>query len=57
MDRQTSEPLNFRSAPRCGAKNRGGGPCRRVVSRVFRTFDLAERRPALAQAVVVPFIC
>jgi hypothetical protein len=28
-----------------------------VVSRVFRTFGLAERRPALAQAVMAPLIC
>ena len=28
-----------------------------VVSRVFRTFGLAEQRPALAQAVMAPLIC
>jgi hypothetical protein len=28
-----------------------------VVSRIFRTFDWAERRPALAQAVTAPLIC
>jgi transposase-like protein len=29
----------------------------RVVSRLFRTFGLAERRPALAYAVMAPLIC
>src|SRR5262249_25270308 len=29
----------------------------RVVSRLFRTFGLAERRPALAHAVMAPLIC
>jgi transposase InsO family protein len=29
----------------------------RVVSRIFRTFGLAERRPALAHAVMAPLIC
>jgi TolB-like protein len=29
----------------------------KVVSSVFRTFDRAERRPALAQAVMAPLIC
>src|SRR5258708_15569029 len=28
-----------------------------VVSRFFRTFGLAERRPALAHAVMAPLIC
>jgi hypothetical protein len=28
----------------------------RVVSRIFRTFGLAERRPALAHAVTAPLI-
>jgi hypothetical protein len=28
-----------------------------VVSRLFRTFGLAERRPALAYAVMAPLIC
>ena len=28
-----------------------------VVSRIFRTFGLAERRPALAHAVMAPLIC
>src|SRR5262249_25467465 len=28
-----------------------------VVSRVFRTFSLAERHPALAHAVMAPLIC
>ena len=28
-----------------------------VVSRLFRTFGLAERRPALAHAVMAPLIC
>jgi hypothetical protein len=30
---------------------------RLVVSRLFRTFGLAERRPALAYAVMAPLIC
>ena len=34
--------------------HRGGRP---HMSRVFRTFGLAERRPALAQAVTAPLIC
>src|SRR5258708_1640787 len=29
----------------------------KVVSRLFRTFGLAERRPALAYAVMAPLIC
>jgi hypothetical protein len=29
----------------------------KVVSRIFRTFGLAERRPALAHAVTAPLIC
>src|SRR5262249_46212797 len=29
----------------------------RVVSRIFRTFRLAERDPALAHAVMAPLIC
>jgi hypothetical protein len=28
-----------------------------VVSRIFRTFGLAERHPALAHAVMAPLIC
>src|SRR5215510_4428978 len=28
-----------------------------VVSRIFRTFSLAERHPALAHAVMAPLIC
>jgi|RhiMethySRZTD1v2_1073278.scaffolds.fasta_scaffold1606289_2 hypothetical protein len=32
-------------------------PYTRVVSRLFRTFGLAERRPALAYAVMAPLIC
>ena len=28
-----------------------------VVSRIFRTFGLAERHPALAHAVMAPVIC
>jgi hypothetical protein len=28
-----------------------------AVSTIFRTFDWAERRPALAQAVMAPVIC
>ena len=32
-------------------------PERGVVSRVFRTYGWAERRPALAQAVMAPLIC
>jgi hypothetical protein len=28
-----------------------------VVSRIFRTFNLAERHPALAHAVMAPLIC
>ena len=30
---------------------------RLVVSRIFRTFSLAERHPALAHAVMAPLIC
>jgi hypothetical protein len=30
---------------------------RMVVSRLFRTFGLAERHPALAYAVMAPLIC
>ena len=29
----------------------------RVVSRIFRTFNLAERHPALGHAVMAPLIC
>src|SRR5215831_11842646 len=29
----------------------------KVVSRIFRTFGLAERHPALAHAVMAPLIC
>src|SRR5262245_51343134 len=29
----------------------------KVVSRMFRTFGLAERHPALAHAVMAPLIC
>jgi hypothetical protein len=28
-----------------------------VVSRIFRTFNLAERHPALGHAVMAPLIC
>jgi hypothetical protein len=39
---------------------RFGDPARKffqVVSRIFRTFGLAERRPTLAHAVMAPLIC
>jgi hypothetical protein len=34
-----------------------GEQVRGVVSRIFRTLVWAERRPALAQAVIAPLIC
>ena len=33
------------------------GQKRRVVSRIFRTFNLAERHPDLGHAVMAPLIC
>jgi hypothetical protein len=39
------------------ASNGGQPPIPEVVSGVFRTLIGAERRPALAQAVIAPLIC
>jgi hypothetical protein len=38
-------------------KNRPSDAGKLVVSRIFRTFGLAERRPALTHAVMAPLIC
>jgi len=46
--------VKSRGCNSCGAKWKGH---EEVVSRFFRTFGLAERRPALAYAVMAPLIC
>jgi hypothetical protein len=44
------------SRARPGGAWNAGSYLQQVVSRIFRTFGFAERRPALAYAVMAPLI-